>query len=253
MNILNNPLVSIIIPTFNRQDLILETINSILSQTYTNFELIIVSDCSEDNTREIVTNIKDKRIYFFELPFNTGLPAIVRNYGIRKSKGDFIAFCDDDDIWMPNKLAVQLEVMLRKSVDFCFSDMKIFYGENKELSRVQPKRKLANLFNLGFSNFIFLYNLISNATVILDRNLLLKVGLLNEDPNLRAVEDYEFWIRCLNFAKPHFCNERLILYRIHTNRISDIDEGKSKKRYILNSLFSKNVISSWQLFLGLLT
>ena len=250
MNILNEPLVSVIVPTFNREEFILETINSILAQTYKNLELIIVSDCSTDNTSGIVKGLNDERIRFFELPNNSGLPAVVRNYGIRQSEGDFIAFCDDDDIWLPNKLSVQLGVMQRKSVDFCFSDIRIFYGDNVENSCIQWKRKLANLFNLGFSDLILLFNLISNATVVIDRKLLQKVGFLNEDPNLRAVEDYEFWIRCLIITKPHFCNERLILYRIHSNRISNIDEGKSKRKYILNTLYKNGIITHRQFLFG---
>jgi glycosyltransferase involved in cell wall biosynthesis len=246
MNILNEPLVSVIVPTFNREELILKTINSILAQTYKNLELIIVSDCSTDNTGRIVRALDDERIRFFELSNNSGLPAVVRNYGIRESKGDFIAFCDDDDIWVSNKLSVQIAIMQRKNVDFCFSDISIFYGDNVENSNINLKRKLAIFFNLGFSDLILYRNLVSNATVVIDRKLLSSVGFLNEDPNLRAVEDYEFWIRCLMLARPYFCNERLIFYRIHSNRISNIDEGKSKRKYILNTLFKRGIITHRQ-------
>ena len=128
--------------------------------------------------------------------------------------------------------------------------MFLFYNNEINYPQKQLKRKLAILHNFGITNSIFLFNLVSNATVILKKTTLLKVGFLNEDPNLKAVEDYEYWVRCLQICKPWFCNQRLIYYRIHPNRISKPDEGKSKKKYLFDQLYNKGIINKWQYFLS---
>ncbi len=101
------PMVSVIVPTFNRVDLLPETVDSILSQTFDDFELIIVDNMSEDGTETYVNGLKDPRIRYFRNP-NNGVIAVNRNVGIRNARGKYIAFCDDDDLWHPNKIEEQL-------------------------------------------------------------------------------------------------------------------------------------------------
>jgi len=103
-------LVSIIMPSYNTAPYIKETIQSVLNQTYTNWELIIVDDCSTDNTKEIIEEINDERIRYFENEVNSGA-AVSRNKALRETKGQWIAFLDSDDLWLPNKLAKQIEFM----------------------------------------------------------------------------------------------------------------------------------------------
>ena len=105
---MKSPLVSVVLTTYNRADLISETIESILSQTFRNFELIVVDDGSTDNTEEVVRSYNDERVHYIKTD-NWGGPAKPRNIGIKKAKGEYIAFCDDDDLWLPNKLEVQLK------------------------------------------------------------------------------------------------------------------------------------------------
>ena len=93
-------LISIIVPTYNRVSLLIETVNSILAQTYEDFEIIVISDGSTDNTQKEISKIKDSRLKFIQLKKNYGYPAKARNEGIKFSKGKFIAFCDDDDLWV---------------------------------------------------------------------------------------------------------------------------------------------------------
>jgi len=106
------PLISIIVPTRNRAALLSETIESIRQQTYTNWELIIVSDASEDHTALMVRTIPDNRIFLYELTEKANGPGTVRNYGINKATGEWIAFCDDDDTWLPDKLTRQVNYLL---------------------------------------------------------------------------------------------------------------------------------------------
>ena len=105
-------LVSIITPSYNSSSFIAQTIESILSQTYVNWELLITDDCSTDNTRDIVEYYqrKDSRIKFFQLKQNAGA-AVARNHSIRMARGRYIAFCDSDDRWYPEKLEKQLAFM----------------------------------------------------------------------------------------------------------------------------------------------
>ena len=98
--------VSIVIPTFNRRNYITIALDSVLAQTYTNYEIIIIDDGSSDNTKEVLTPYWDKIRYFYQ--DNRGIPA-TRNRGIREAKGDYIAFLDSDDYWLPEKLERQID------------------------------------------------------------------------------------------------------------------------------------------------
>ena len=104
---MEDPLVSVIIPTYNRAGVIKETINSIINQTYSNFEIIIVDDGSTDNTGDIIKTFQDDRIKYYWKK-NTGLPSKARNVGLKHVNGEFIAFLDSDDIWLPKKIETQL-------------------------------------------------------------------------------------------------------------------------------------------------
>ena len=105
-----NDLVSVIMPSYNTGKYIGKSIESVINQTYSNWELIIVDDCSDDDTEEVVSVFKDERIKCFKNAFNSGA-AISRNRALREAKGRWIAFLDSDDIWKPTKLEKQLEFM----------------------------------------------------------------------------------------------------------------------------------------------
>ena len=123
MNI--DPLVSVVVATYNRADLISETLDSILNQTYKIFELIVVDDGSSDNTEEIVKRYSNGRINYIKTD-NWGGPARPRNIGIKQSKGEYIAFCYDDDIWLPKKLEKQIKCLDNSDNGMVFSMHKQF-------------------------------------------------------------------------------------------------------------------------------
>lgn len=106
-----NELVSIIMPSYNTAKFIADTIQSVLNQTYTNWELIIVDDCSNDNTDEIVSNFQDERIHYLKNELNSGA-AVSRNRALKEAKGKWIAFLDSDDLWMSEKLEKQAKLCL---------------------------------------------------------------------------------------------------------------------------------------------
>lgn len=110
-------LVSIITPVYNCDKFIAETINSVIAQTYINWELIIVDDCSTDDTENVVRSFQDQRIHYYQNVVNSGA-AVSRNRALREAKGRWIAFLDSDDLWLPNKLDRQIKFMVDNSVSF---------------------------------------------------------------------------------------------------------------------------------------
>ena len=114
-------LVSIIMPSYNTGKFIKETINSVLNQTYNNWELIIVDDCSTDDTEKIVNTIKDNRIKFLKNNTNSGA-AISRNRAIKEAKGKWIAFLDSDDLWKKEKIEKQIRFMKENHYDFSYTN-----------------------------------------------------------------------------------------------------------------------------------
>ena len=126
----NLPLISVIIPTYNRGSLILGAVNSVLNQTYRNIELLVVDDCSTDNTSQILENLKDSRIKYIRLEKNSGA-CTARNKGIEYASGEFIAFNDSDDLWLPEKLERQLAFLKENNADIVLCKMECKTQENE--------------------------------------------------------------------------------------------------------------------------
>ena len=140
MNAFTQPLVSIIIPVFNRETTISRAIQSVLDQTYQQWECIIVDDCSTDRSTEIVSQYKhrDSRLQLFRLPRNSGAN-VARNFGIERSSGSYIALLDADDLWMPRKLAEVMDIFASSSplTGMVYSGIEYVYPEGCPLYRYQ--------------------------------------------------------------------------------------------------------------------
>lgn len=234
-------LVSVIVPIWNRQEFILETINSILKQTHQNLEVICVDDCSTDDSLLILEQIQDSRLRIVRLSQNSGRPAVPRNVALKTAKGDYIAFCDDDDIWDHRKIEIQLLAISRSSSDLCYTGFKYFGSREGLPSFLFRVIRFLNPFSLIFSNFIL------NSSVMITRDLFNKVGYLDENLSLKAIEDYQYWIRgYFKGAKFHFVKDILVYYRIHSKRISSSDEGLGLRKEILLSLKQELSFIQWQ-------
>jgi glycosyltransferase involved in cell wall biosynthesis len=208
--------VSIIVPTYNRAHLVMETIDSILAQTVKDFELIVVDNESTDNTEEVIKSYTDERIKYFRHQ-NNGLVAVNRNYGISKANGEYIAFCDDDDLWMPEKLERQVKLLdLNKELGLVYSDCYIIY-ENGNLERYTLLSSL-KLFRGNVFNKLFQSNFIPMLTVMIRREILSKVG--GFDPKYIIAQDYDLWLRIAEHYPIDFIEEPLAKYRIHGESIS---------------------------------
>ena len=126
-------LVSIIMPSWNTEKYIAETIQSVIDQTYTNWELLIVDDCSSDNTDEIVTSFKDDRIKYYHNKKNLGA-ALTRNKALREAQGEWIAFLDSDDLWMPEKLEHQIGFMKKNNYTLSFTEYEKIDEKSRPLN-----------------------------------------------------------------------------------------------------------------------
>ncbi|MBN2010636.1 glycosyltransferase [candidate division KSB1 bacterium] len=180
------PKCTIIITTYNRQQFICDAVNSVLSQTNQNFELIVVDDGSTDNTRAIVNDFDDKVQYVFQE--NQGISA-ARNCGIRLAQGEFIAFLDSDDIWQPHKLQLQMDYFaMHPESQICYTN-EIWMRNDR---RVNPGK-----VHQKYGGHIFQHCLkkcfISASTVIIHKQVFDDVGLFDEQ--LTVCEDYDMWLR----------------------------------------------------------
>jgi len=227
-------LISIIVPTFNRSKLLIKTIDSILNQSYKNFELIVVSDGSNDDTEYIVSQVKDKRLIFIQLKKNYGYPAKARNEGVKKSSGSLIAFCDDDDLWEKDKLFKQIKIY-NDGYNFIFTNCSLIDNRKKYLRKIYSEKIITffiNKLNISFSYlFLCCTNPIVNSSVLLSKKLLLN-SQFEECISFKAVEDYQLWIKIFLKTKPYYINDNLVNYRIHKSNIS-ADFLKNLKKCLL--------------------
>lgn len=180
------PLVSAIIPTFNRGWIVAEAVQSILAQDYEPLEIIVVDDGSTDNTIEILEPFMDKITLLKEE--NRGVSA-ARNLGIKKSKGEFVAFLDSDDLWLPKKISCQVDFFNANPEAVICQTQEIWIRNGK---RVNPKKKHKKLSGMIFEPSLHLC-LVSPSAVMMTRSFFDITGYFDE--TLPACEDYDLWLR----------------------------------------------------------
>jgi glycosyltransferase involved in cell wall biosynthesis len=218
------PKVSVVVPTFNRAGLLKETVESILAQTYTDFELIIVDNMSVDGTEEYIAGLVDPRIRYFRHP-NCGVIAVNRNYGIRQARGEYVALCDDDDLWLPEKLQEQVQVLEGKpDLAMCYTNATVF-----DASGVIDNWMMKKKVFLAHYRHLLLGNFIPNSTVLVRRDLLAEFGYLDEDPRNMAVEDYKMWLKIASKFELFYVDSPLIRYRVH-NGANSKNLGKMARK-----------------------
>lgn len=212
-------LVSIIVPNYNSAQFIAETIESVLSQTYTEWELLIVDDKSTDNSVKIIKTYleKDARIQLFENTVNRGA-AYTRNVALAAAKGKWIAFLDSDDLWMPSKLEKQVAFMQKNSYKFSYTQYCQIDEETKPLNQVITGPKKIT------KRKMFRYNYLGCLTVMYDRDTM---GLLQVDERIgNGRNDYALFLSASKKAPCYLLKEVLAQYRI---RKSSLSHGSFKK------------------------
>jgi len=208
------PLVSVIIPAYNAVAFISDAIESVLGQTYKNFEIIVIDDGSTDSTPRLLSKYKPT-IKIFSI--NHSGPASARNVGIRNSSGKYIAFLDADDLWEKDKLLKQIMYM-EKNSDLGFSYTYAICFSDCDGKKIYSKELRCNLEGNVFQN-LFWSNFIVNSTVMVKRICLEKVGLLDESKDIIGSEDYDLWLRLSREYKLGLIPEILTEYRIHNKNL----------------------------------
>ncbi|MDL1971071.1 MAG: glycosyltransferase family 2 protein [Candidatus Desulfofervidaceae bacterium] len=235
--------VSVIIPTYNRAHFLKEAINSVLAQTYKDYELIIVDDGSQDETAQIVKSDQDKLKYIF-IPHHGVSKA--RNVGIQEAKGELIAFLDSDDLWLPKKLEIQAAFFTFRPAALICQTEEIWMRNGQ---RVNPKK-----YHLKPSGIMFAQSLrrclISPSAVMMRKTLFDDVGLFDE--TMPACEDYDLWLRVTAKYPVYLLPQALVIKRGgHSDQLSRIVPSLDKWRIkAITKLLESNTLSADQYLLA---
>lgn len=227
------PLVSVIIPTYNRANLLKHAVDSVLTQTYPYFEIIIIDDGSTDHTSDVVAQKKDPRIRY-EQQSASGLPAAARNHGIRIARGAFIAFLDSDDLWLPNKL--ERQIALAQS----HPDVGLFYGIAETFGSESSESTVpVTMMRSGtiFEDLLF-FNFIPTLTALIPRSVFDVVGVFEERPEFKAIEDYDLWLRIAQRYTVLRSDKVLARYRKHPiTLMMNLPNSYGRQEMVLKKIF----------------
>lgn len=223
---MTQPLVSIVMPTYNDIEHLDKTVNSVLSQSYRDFELLIVDDCSNDGTWDHLQKYPDVRIRLFRNEHNSGA-AVTRNRGVDEARGRYIAFIDSDDVWREDKLSIQINAMKEKDLSFVYSKYYLInerdeiFGESGNLSRETNYNKLLK------------HCIIRTSSVVYDTE---KCGGKHKFPLIRRRQDFGMFLSLLKSTPvAHLVDDYLCSYRIRRGSVS------STKR--------KNIPYQWAIYI----
>ena len=196
MNLKFTPFISIIIPTYNHAKFLGKALESIIHQTYKNWEAIIIDNQSTDGTSEIINKYKDTRIRYLKIS-NDGIIAKSRNLGINVAKGEWIAFLDSDDYWTKDKLEICTQ-NINEEVDFIYHELEIIYDNSN--SYLKKKKIIGRQLKKPVLNDLLISEIkdgtaIGNSSVIVRKDILNKIGGISENKKLVASEDFNAWLR----------------------------------------------------------
>lgn len=220
------PEVSVVIPAYNAEGYLAETIRSVLAQSYSDYEVVVVDDGSSDRTPEVAKSFEP---HVRVLTKENGGPASARNLAINNTSGRYIAFLDSDDLWVEKKLALQVAFLDdNPGVGLTFGEAWMFSDEAGEKTIAG---KIGYTGEATFRSLLF-GDYIPNSTVMIRRACVDAVGLLNESRELIAVEDYEYWMRIARSFPMEAIPEALAWYRIRAGNLMgdgrDIDNGLTR-------------------------
>ena len=218
-------LVSVIMPNYNGAKYIKESIDSVLAQTYQNWELIIVDDCSTDNSLEVIAEYQDERIKVYKNEQNSGA-AVSRNRALQEAKGKWIAFLDSDDLWLPEKLEKQIKFMQENNYFFTYTNYEHINEDSKSLNVFVSGPKVVTRRMLNNSNYL------GCLTVMYDKKI---VGDISISDKIKKRNDHALWLKVIDITKKcYLLDENLSKYRKRENSISNVSITKLlKHHYIL--------------------
>jgi glycosyltransferase involved in cell wall biosynthesis len=224
----HGPLISVIVPTYNRSRYLVTAVEGVFAQTYESLEIIIVDDGSTDDTPQALKPYSGRvRCIYQE---NRGVSA-ARNRGILAAQGELLAFLDTDDVWLPQKIERQMACLERRpTAGLAHTDALYLHGDS---DRTSKRPDIVHSCDGDCYANLFFGNRIVTSSVIVRRQCLEKVGGFDE--TIRYAEDYDLWIRLARHFEFAYCNEALVLYRLHpSNAIKDALALRRGDVYVLN-------------------
>jgi glycosyltransferase involved in cell wall biosynthesis len=215
-----NPLVSVVIPTYNREFFLRRAVQSVLDQTFTDWELLVVDNESTDGTAKYLKTLNDSRIRVLNVK-NNGIISISKNLGICQSKGKWVAFLDSDDWWHHSKL-FECKKYMMDSIALIYHDCKVDskYIKRKDINSRQLKSPV--LFDLLLNG-----NPIVGSSVVVKKSLLAEVGYMNENANLNTTADFNTWLKIASKTDSFLhIPQKLGCYSFHKNNVSSLAISK---------------------------
>lgn len=248
----NSPLVSVIIPAFNRADTIERAINSVLYQTYEDLELIVVDDASSDHTNDIINELKSKdpRIIYIKHTKNMGA-AVARNTGIKNHKGEYIAFLDSDDLWLPDKLEKQLNAIDRPSpnIGVVYSSVLRVEAENVFFEQSFKGHKSGYIYkDLLYNNFI------PSSAILVRGSCFDEIGLW--DDNLTCFQDWDLVLRLSKNYEFIYLPDLLVIQYDQRQSITNIPKGRDiaalylMEKYCCDINDNNKILSNFQILIA---
>lgn len=225
------PVVSVVIPVYNRAHLLHRALDSVVAQTFKDIEILVIDDCSRDDPYSVIKAYNDARIKYVRQDVNQGVAA-ARNRGLREAKGAFIAFLDDDDEWFPEKITKQVEVFLQSppEVGLVYTGVETVMDEGE--TDIQTPTERGNVYRkLLFKNCIH-----GGSSSMIRRNVITNIGFFDE--SLLAIEDYDYWLRVSRYYDFEFVEESLVRY--HDIRTVSTESDVRRSRNIKANLEARN-------------
>lgn len=211
--------MSVVLLTWNRERLLAETLESILGQTMGDLEVLLVDNESTDGTQAYVASLSDPRVRYHRHA-NGGVISVNRNHALRLAQGEYVAFCDDDDVWRPEKLERQLGVLARDAAFSMVATNAVQFSDGTEYGPMARRRRDGEV---DLDELLEGWHSVITSSVLVRRAVIETVGLFDEDPDLVTVEDYEYWLRVAHSFRIYFLAEELVGYRVHPGKTSHGD------------------------------
>lgn len=226
----SKPVISVIIPTYNSAQYIVKTLESVFAQTYKDYEVIVVDDSSTDNTKDVLTPYMGRIKYIYK---QNGGPASARNTGIKAASGSYVAFLDSDDIWMPEKLGEQAELVINDDELALVFSNRIDFDENDiERNREIAKKFIADDMRLN----IWWDNPVTTSSVLMKRACFNEIGVFDEAKDVEGSEDCDMWLRVACKYRIGYLPKVLVRHRVRNsghNR-SNIERAYSSSKKVLD-------------------
>lgn len=230
-----SPAVSVVIPTYNRAVDLKRALNSVLEQSFSNWEVLVVDNHSNDATDSVVNGFNDSRITLYKI-HNRGIIAASRNKGIKNAKGKYVAFLDSDDWWAQDKLKASL-LELDRGADLVYHDVwNVTRGDQTMFKeKIISKRPTLPLFSALLCEGMS----IPNSSVVVRRDLLLSIGGITEDESLITAEDYDTWIRLSRVTKNFRRTPGCLTF--YWNGGGNLSSASAKQISVIRALYAKHI------------